>query len=66
MFVVKMFVDEEHVATFSVREFEMDYRTMTFHCLRENSEESYQCSYMSCRGNEISIRIRGVNDENNR
>ena len=46
MFVVKMFVDEEHVATFSVREFEVDYRTMTFHCLRENSEESYQCLYM--------------------
>ena len=60
MFVVKLFMDEEHVATFSVREFEMDYRTMTFHCLRENSEESYQCSYMSCKGNEIRIRIEGV------
>ena len=66
MFVVKMFVDKEHVATFSVREFEIDYRTMTFHCLRENSEESYQCSCMSYKDNEICIRIRGVNDENNR
>ena len=59
MFVVKLFMDEEHVATFSVREFEMDYRTMTFHCLRENSEESYQCSYMSCEGNVIRIRVSG-------
>ena len=66
MFVVKMYVDEEHVATFSVREFEMDYRTMTFHCLRENSEESYQCLFMWIIDNEILIRIGGVNDENNR
>ena len=66
MFVVKMFVDEEHVATFSVREFEIDYRTMTFHCLRENSEESYQCLYMRYKDNVIHIRIGGVNDENNR
>lgn len=46
MFIVKVFCEEDHVATFSIDWFRMDYRNMTFSYGIGNEVTEVRCNYM--------------------